>query len=349
MSLILNPANQRKWNKFKSNKRAYYSLLILVYTYLISLFSPLLINNKPLFVYSDGKLSFPIFFFYPEAKFTGENLTEPNYKKLNQSSLFQKEENFMVFPPIPYGVNEDNLDSLEEGSNPPNKPSLKHWFGTDDRGRDVFTRIIYGYRLAMTFSLILVFLEVILASIIGGIQGYFAGKLDLFLQRIIEILSAIPFLYLILIMGAFFGRSFTVLLVTYGALSWIGLSYYMRGEFLKLRKQQFVDAAKTLGASSTAIILRHLLPNSLTPLVTFFPFILVSAISVLSALDFLGYGIPAPNPSWGELIGQGRERLTSWWLITFPSLALFFTILLSGFVGEGLRDAFDPKDKVSYE
>ncbi|MCU0825431.1 MAG: ABC transporter permease, partial [Leptospira sp.] len=195
--MILNPANQRKWNKFKSNKRAYYSLLILVYTYLISLFSPLLINNKPLFVYSDGKLSFPIFFFYPEAKFTGENLTEPNYKKLNQSSLFQKEENFMVFPPIPYGVNEDNLDSLEEGSNPPNKPSLKHWFGTDDRGRDVFTRIIYGYRLAMTFSLILVFLEVILASIIGGIQGYFAGKLDLFLQRIIEILSAIPFLYLI--------------------------------------------------------------------------------------------------------------------------------------------------------
>lgn len=349
MSLILNPANQRKWAKFKANKRAYYSLLFLVYSYILSLFSPVLINNKPLFVYYESKVSFPILFFYPESNFGGENLTEPNYKKLNKSIQFQNKNNFMLFPPIPYGVNEDNLESLEEGSNPPSKPSLIHWFGTDDRGRDVFTRIIYGYRLAMTFSLILVFLEIILASIIGGIQGYFVGRLDLILQRIIEILSAIPFLYLILIMGAFFGRSFMVLLVTYGALSWIGLSYYMRGEFLKLRSQQFVDAAKTLGASSTSIILKHLLPNALTPLVTFLPFILVSAISVLSALDFLGYGIPAPNPSWGELIGQGRERLTTWWLITFPSLALFFTILLSGFVGEGLRDAFDPKEKVSYE
>lgn len=255
----------------------------------------------------------------------------------------------MLFPPVPFGVNEDNLESLEEGTNPPSTPTLRHWMGTDDRGRDVFTRIIYGYRLAMTFSLILIIVEILLASFIGGIQGYFMGRLDLFLQRIIEILSAIPFLYLILIMGSFFGRGFMVLIVTYGSLSWIGLSYYMRGEFLKLRKQQFVDAAKTLGASSFSIIMRHLLPNSITPLVTFLPFILISAISVLSALDFLGYGIPAPNPSWGELIGQGRERLTAWWLITFPSVALFLTILFSAFVGEGLRDAFDPKDKVAYK
>ncbi|TGK98898.1 ABC transporter permease [Leptospira levettii] len=349
MKFISNPANIRKWEKFKKNKRAYYSLLVLFYTYLISLFSPLLINNKPLFVLYEGSVSFPIFQFYPETKFGGNNLTEPNYKKLNRDPRFQDSSNRMVFPPIPFGVNEDNLDSLEEGTNPPSKPTFRHWMGTDDRGRDVFTRIVYGYRLAMTFSLILIVVEILLASFIGGVQGYFVGRLDLFLQRLIEILSAIPFLYLILIMGSFFGRGFMVLIVTYGSLSWIGLSYYMRGEFLKLRKQQFVDAAKTLGASSYSIIMRHLLPNSLTPLVTFLPFILISAISVLSALDFLGYGIPAPNPSWGELIGQGRERLTAWWLITFPSVALFLTILFSAFVGEGLRDAFDPKDKVVYE
>lgn len=349
MNFISNPANIRKWEKFKKNKRAYYSMLILFYTYLLSLFSPLLINNKPIFILYEGTVSFPIFSFYPETKFGGSNLTEPNYKKLSKESRFVDSKNQMFFPPIPFGVNEDNLESLEEGTNPPSTPTLRHWMGTDDRGRDVFTRIIYGYRLAMTFSLILIVVEILLASLIGGIQGYFMAKLDLFLQRIIEILSAIPFLYLILIMGSFFGRGFMVLIVTYGSLSWIGLSYYMRGEFLKLRKQQFVDAAKTLGASSFSIIMRHLLPNSITPLVTFLPFILISAISVLSALDFLGYGIPAPNPSWGELIGQGRERLTAWWLITFPSVALFLTILFSAFVGEGLRDAFDPKDKVVYE
>ncbi len=349
MNLISNPAYQRKWKKFKTNKRAYYSLLILFYSYLLSLFSPLLLNNKPLLIIYEGEYSFPIFNFYPESKFGGAEKTEPNYKDLNRKPQFQNSKNYMIFPLVPFGVNEDNLASLEEGANPPSMPTFRHWFGTDDRGRDVFTRIIYGYRLAMTFSLILVLVEIILAAIIGGIQGFYIGNVDLFLQRIIEILSAIPFLYLILIMGAFFGRSFMVLLVTYGALSWIGLSYYIRGEFLKLRNLAFVDAARSMGVPSRSIILRHMLPNSLTPLVTFLPFILISAISVLSALDFLGYGIPAPNPSWGELIGQGRERLSAWWLITFPSIALFMTILFAAFVGEGLRDAFDPKEKVTYK
>ncbi|GBF51046.1 ABC transporter permease [Leptospira ryugenii] len=348
MKIFNNPANVRKWNKFKANKKAYYSLLILFYSYFLSLFSPIIINNKPILMIVDNRVSFPIFFFYPASDFGLEEATEPNYKKLVKNPLFIQKNPFYLFPPIPYGVNEDNLDSLEEGMSPPTKPDAKHWFGTDDRGRDVFTRIIYGYRLAMTFSIILVILELFLASVIGGIQGYFVGKVDLVLQRLIEILSAIPFLYLILIMGAFFGRSFSVLLITYGVLSWIGLSYYMRGEFLKLRTLAFTDAARSMGASSFSILFKHLLPNALTPLVTFLPFILISAISILSALDFLGYGIPAPNPSWGELIGQGRERLTAWWLITFPSTALFLTILLAAFVGEGLRDAFDPKEKVLY-
>ncbi|WCL48541.1 ABC transporter permease [Leptospira sp. GIMC2001] len=345
----MNPNTKKRLSKFVSNKRAFYSLVVLMSAYAISIFAPLIANNKPLIVYYDGSIYFPIVSFYSEADFGGVNRTAPNYKKLKLRDDFVSGSSFMIFPPIPYGVNEDNLESLEDNVSPPNAPNWKHWLGTDDRGRDAFTRIFYGFRIALTFSLLLVFIEMFLAVIIGGVQGYFGGVLDITVQRIIEVLSSIPFLYLILIMGSFFGKGFAVLIVTYGALSWIGLSYYMRGEFLRLRNLQFIDAARALGVSTSTILFRHLLPNAITPLITFLPFTLISSISILSALDFLGYGIPAPNPSWGEMIGQGRERLTAWWLIAFPSFALFATIMLTAFVGEGLRDAFDAKDKVEYE
>lgn len=342
--------SKRKWSKFQRNRRAYFSFWFLVISYILSLFAPLAMNNKPILLQYENDYFFPILFFYSDKTFGGDYDTEANYKRLQlKNKEFQKGKNYMIFPLIPFGVNEDNLESLEVGENPPSPPSAKHLLGTDDRGRDVLTRIVYGYRLAMTFSLILVVIEIIIATFIGGLQGYLSGRFDLYLQRIIEIISAIPFLYLILVVGSFFGRGFLVLIFTYGLLSWIGLSYYIRGEFLRLRKLPFVEAAKVLGLSNSKILWKHILPNAVTPLVTFFPFVLISAISVLSALDFLGYGIPAPNPSWGELIGQGRERLTSWWLILFPSLALFFTILFSALVGEGLRDAYDPKELVVYE
>jgi microcin C transport system permease protein len=346
---MLNPNTKKRLLKFKNNKRAYYSFLILLISYVISLFAPLIANNQPLLVIYKGQPYFPVLFFYTEEDFGGVYKTKINYKKLAKREDFQTGESRIIFPLIPYGVNEDNLESLEVGVNPPSAPNPTHLLGTDDRGRDVFTRIFYGYRIAMTFSLLLVFVEMFLAVIIGGIQGYFGGVLDITMQRFIEVLSSIPFLYIILIMGSFLGTGFGVLLVTYGALSWIGLSYYMRGEFLRLRNFQFVDAARALGVSTYKILFRHLLPNAITPLVTFLPFTLISSISILSALDFLGYGIPAPNPSWGEMIGQGRERLTAFWLIGFPSLALFLTILLTAFVGEGMRDAFDSKEKVEYD
>lgn len=346
---MLNPNTKKRLIKFKKNKRAYFSLLILMVSYSISLFVPFIANNKPLILQYKGNLHFPVLFFYSEEDLGGDHKTKINYKKLKLREDFQSGESWMIFPPIPYGVNEDNLESLEVGTNPPSPPNFSHIMGTDDRGRDVFTRIFYGYRIAMTFSLLLVVVEMVLAILIGAIQGYFGGLLDISMQRFIEILSSIPFLYVILIMGSFLGTGFMVLLLTYGALSWIGLSYYMRGEFLRLRNLQFVDAARALGVSTPKILFRHLLPNAITPLVTFLPFTLISAISILSALDFLGYGIPAPNPSWGEMIGQGRERLTAYWLIAFPSLALFVTILLTAFVGEGLRDAFDAKEKVEYD
>jgi microcin C transport system permease protein len=346
---MMNPNTKKRLIKFKRNKRAFYSFLFLLISYTISLFAPIFMNNKPLIVSYNSDFYFPIFFYYSDSTFGGTNQTQPNYKQLQEREDFKNGDAIMVFPIFPYGVNEDNLESLEFGVTPPSKPSSSHFLGTDDRGRDVLTRIVFGYRIAMTFSLLLVFVEMLLAVVIGGFQGYFGGNLDIIVQRIIEILSSIPFLYIILIMGSFLGTGFMVLLVTYGLLSWIGLSYYMRGEFLRLRNHQFIDAARALGVSNTRIIFRHLLPNAITPLVTFLPFTLISSISILSALDFLGYGIPAPNPSWGEMIGQGRERISAWWLIAFPSFALFLTILLSAFVGEGLRDAFDSKEIIEYD
>ncbi len=342
----LNPNTLKRLQRFKNNKRAYYSFLILAITYILSLFAPLLVNNVPILVYYNKQMYFPIFSHVPEKAFEGNSESEPDYKKLNKSEKFKNSVNFILFTLVPYGINESNLADLDSNSYPPSKPDSKHWLGTDDRGRDVFTRIFYGYRISMSFSLILVFFEILIGVLLGGIQGYFSGYVDLFFQRVIEILSAIPFLYLILISGSFFGRSFTVLLITYATVSWIGISYYIRGEFYKLRNQQFVQSAIALGVPNFKIITRHIIPNALTPIVTFLPFMVIGSMSILSALDFLGYGIPAPNPSWGELISQGRERLSAWWLIAFPSFALFSVINLSSFVGEGLRDAFDSKEKI---
>ena len=345
----MSPALKKRFARFYKNKRARYSLAILLGSYVVSLFAPLLANNQPLLVYYNNSLYFPVAAYYPPETYGEPAHMRVNYKKLRQREDFSGGDNFIIFPPVSYGYNEDNLEQLRPGESPPSAPDASHWLGTDDRGRDVFTRVFYGYRNAMTFGLILVLLEIVIGSVIGGMQGFFAGVFDITIQRLIEILSAIPFLYLILIMGAMFGRGFGILIVTYGALSWIGISYYMRGEFYRIRSFQFVDAARAMGVKPLTIILRHILPNALTPIVTFMPFSLIAAISILSALDFLGYGIPAPNPSWGELIGQGRERLSAWWLIAFPSAALFVTILLASFIGEGLRDAFDSRDKVEYE
>ncbi|TGK11818.1 ABC transporter permease subunit [Leptospira fletcheri] len=345
----MNSLFERRFKKFRSNRRAWISLWILIVTYGISVLAPALANNQPWVVSYSDRFYFPIFSFYTDEAFGGVNLTSPNYKKLAKRSDFQQGKNWILFPPIPYGYNEDNLESLEGDDAPPSAPGKRHWLGTDDRGRDVFTRIFYAYRNSMSFGLVLVVVELLLGTIVGGVQGYFGKRTDIVLQRIIEILSAIPFLYLILIMGSFFGRGFFVLLITYAALSWIGISAYMRGEFYKLKTQTYVDAARALGASSWKIMWNHILPNAITPLLTFLPFTLIGAVGILSALDFLGYGIPAPNPSWGEMIGQGRENLRAWWLITFPSSALAMTILLTSFVGEGLRDSFDAKERTTYE
>lgn len=225
----------------------------------------------------------------------------------------------------------------------PFAPVKGHLMGVDSAGRDVLARVLYGLRTSMTFGLMLVAGSMILGIITGSLQGYFGGILDITAQRLIEIWSALPFLYIMILMGSTYGRSFSLLLFCYGLFNWIGISYYIRAEFLRLRKQPFVEAAKCMGISSYKIIFKHILPNGMVPVITFFPFSLVGAIGALAALDYLGFGLPPPTPSWGELLFQAQQYRWAWWLILYPSLALFIVMLLSVFIGEGIRNAYDPK------
>jgi microcin C transport system permease protein len=225
----------------------------------------------------------------------------------------------------------------------PFHPVENHPFGLDSAGRDVLSRIVYGLRISMTFGMVLVLASMTLGIILGAIQGYYGGLLDLLGQRLTEIWSALPFLYIMILMGAVLGRSFLLLLICYGMFNWIGISYYMRAEFLRLRRQAFVEAAQCLGLPTWKILLFHILPNALTPIITFAPFSLVGAIGSLAALDYLGFGLPPPTASWGEMLAQAQAFRWAWWLILYPSVSLFIVMLLGVFVGEGVRNAYDPK------
>lgn len=225
----------------------------------------------------------------------------------------------------------------------PLAPSADHLLGLDDTGRDVLARILYGFRTSMTFAIVLVFFSMALGVCIGALQGYFGGVVDMLSQRAIEIWQSLPFLYVMIFMGAVYGQSFLLLLFCYAIFNWIGISYYLRAEFLRLRRLPFVESARSLGLPTWRIIFIHMLPNALVPIITFFPFSLVSAISSLTALDYLGFGLPVPTPSWGELFKQAQNDPSAWWLILYPFLALFAVILLGVFIGEGARAAFDPK------
>jgi microcin C transport system permease protein len=231
----------------------------------------------------------------------------------------------------------------------PHRPVPGHWMGVDAAGRDVLARVLHGLRTSLLFGLLLTIWAMALGMLAGAVQGYFGGWTDISLQRIIEIWSALPFLYIMILVGSVMGRSFLLLLVCYGLFNWIGLSYYLRAEFLRLRSLPFVEAARCQGLSHARIIFRHILPNALTPVVTLLPFSLVGAIAALSALDFLGFGLPPLAPSWGELLQQAQYNRSAWWLVAFPSAALFLVMFLAVLIGEGLRDAFDPKPKTRLE
>ncbi len=334
-----------RFRRLKRIKRAYYSLWILGVAFAISLFSEFVVNDKPLYLRYQGRSYFPVFFFYSGQTFGGKYKTEADYLALKRNEEFQKQ-GFMIFPIIPHGP----LHSyLEKEGNPPHPPSGTHWLGTDSVARDVLARLIYGFRICMVFSLLLMLMGAILGIVIGGIQGYLGGTVDIGVQRLIEIWSSLPFLYVVILVGSVYGRSFILLLLIMVIFQWIGLSYYMRGEFLRLKNMTYVKAAKALGIGPTRIFFRQILPNALTPVVTIMPFTLIGGITALTALDFLGFGLPPPAPSWGELLSQGLKNLYAPWIAISTVSALFSTLLLATFIGEGVREAFDPKSEYRIE
>jgi microcin C transport system permease protein len=340
--LRISPITLRRFEKFKRMKRAYIAFWILMGIYMLSLFANFLANDQPLVVRYQGKYFFPVVHFYAGNHFGLGATDVPNYKVLKKSAAFQSDKNnFMIFPPIPYGPNEA---LLELSGNPPTPPTMQNWLGTDDRGRDILTRLLYGYRISFSFALLITSVSMVIGVIMGALQGYMGGFFDITMQRLIEIISALPFLYIVIIIGSSLGTSFITLLIIFALFDWIGISYFIRSEFLKLRETQFVEAARAMGVKDRKIMFRHILPNALTPIITFLPFDLIGAIFSLSALDFLGFGLPAPTPSWGELMHQGMGNLSSYWLSLYPALALFIVLLLIAFVGEGIRDAFDPRE-----
>ncbi len=344
---------RKRIRKFKTLKRGYYSFLILTIAYAISFILPVLINSKALVVRYNGEYYFPITTYYPASEFGMNAIGEPDYRQLKLQLSERNTGDWALMPLHPYSSTESLLDLP---GTPPHAPSGEHPLGTDDRGRDVLARLAYGFNVSLTFAILVLIFSEGVGVIVGALLGYFGGKLDILGQRFIEIWSSLPFLYTIIIISSIVvpiyipGRnlllqpSFWLLIIILAVFEWVGITYYIRGEFYREKAKDYVGAAIAMGQSDTKIMFKHILPNSLTPLISFAPFTIVANISALVALDFLGFGLPAPTPSWGELIGQGVENLTKWWLVFFPLVAFFLTLLLIVFIGEAVREAFDPKE-----
>jgi microcin C transport system permease protein len=344
---------RRRLRKFRRLKRGYYSFLLIVGAYVGSFLLPLLANSAALVVKYQGRYFFPIANYYPASQFGLTEFGEPNYRELKATFAQAGQGNWVLMPLYPYGPNESLLDA---SSSPPNPPSREHALGTDDRGRDVLVRLAYGFNVSMTFALLVTTFGLLAGVGVGSMLGYFGGRLDIFGQRAIEVWSSLPFLYTIIIVssvvvpiylpgrGPLLQPSFWLLVVILAAFDWMGITYYVRGEFYREKAKDYVGAAIATGVSEAGIMFGQILPNALTPVVSFAPFTIVANISSLVALDFLGFGLPAPTPSWGELIGQGMENLTKWWLVFYPLGVLFVTLLLVVFIGEAIREAFDPKE-----
>lgn len=330
----------RSWLRFKSNRRGYISLWIFLMLFVLSLFAEVLSNDKPIIVSYNGSYHFPVFKAYPESFFGGDFDTEADFNDPYVRELLSKGDNWAWYPLNPYSY--DTINYFTKHPNPA-PPSMDNLLGTDDHGRDVLARLIYGFRLSVVFALGLTFLGIIMGVVAGSIQGYFGGKLDLFAQRVIEIWSSMPELYLLIIFASIFTPSMLLLLLILSLFGWMGLADYVRAEFLRGRNMDYVMAARALGVSNRNIMFKHLLPNSMTPVVTFLPFRISGAIIALTSLDFLGLGVPPPTPSLGDLLAQGKGNISAWWLSLFTFIVLVGTLNLLIFIGEGVRAAFDTR------
>ena len=374
---------QKRINKFKSIKRGYYSLIIILCLYGLSISAPLFFNSKALVVKYNNEYYFPLFNSIInaeniEAKDLGQfeikgkkKYGEPHYRLLKKQYESENEGNWIILPLYPYDPYEEVISEKDEqffDSNSNGKwdlkesfidengngirdkykytnfPSSQHLLGTDNQGRDVLSRLVYGFNISMTFAVVCCFLSYILGIMIGGILGYFGGKIDLLGLRIIELYSSIPFLFLLMILATFIKPTVYILAVMYVILSgWIGITWYIRGEFLREKSKDYVSAAVSMGQSHWNVMFKHILPNSLTPIITFAPFGIIGYIFALVSLDYLGFGLQPPTPSWGELISQGKANLQYWHLIVAPLTALGGSLFLITFIGEAIREAFDPK------
>lgn len=333
------PLNQRRWFNFKANRRGYFSLWIFLLLFGISLFAELIVNDNPLIVSYNSHLYFPIFISYPETTFGGEFETETRYRDPFIRNVMQ-EHGWMIWPLVPFSYNTINYDLTQPAPSPPDRTN---WLGTDDQGRDVLARLIYGFRISILFGLTLTLLSSVIGIIAGALQGYYGGFVDLLMQRFIEIWGGMPVLFLLIIMASLVQPNFWWLLILMLMFSWMSLVHVVRVEFLRARNLDYVRAARALGASNRIIMFRHMLPNAMVATLTFLPFVLNHSITTLTALDFLGFGLPPGSASLGELLNQGKNNLQSPWLglSAFSVLALMLTLLI--FVGEAVRDAFDPR------
>lgn len=333
---------QKRWAKFKSLKRGWYSFLLLSFLFLFSFLNPLLINSRALVVHHDGQTRFPIVEGHIEARDLGQRVIgEARYRDLKTQYAEADEGDWVLLPPYPYHPNESLLKEMEGA--PPHAPSREHWMGTDDRARDVFARLAYGFQISIGFGLGVVSCSYLIGMTVGAILGFFGGRIDIFGQRLVEIWAGLPFLYTVIIISAMVRPSVVLLVPLLAIFRWVGISFYMRGEFYREKSKDYVAAAIAQGESNASLIFRHILPNSLTPIVSFAPFALVGAITSLVGLDFLGFGVQPPTPSWGELVGQGLANITSWHLVFFPLGAMFMTLIMVVFIGEAVREAFDPR------
>lgn len=324
---------------FKQNRRGYYAFIAFAVLFFISLFAEFIANDKPWLMSYEGKLYFPIFKTYPETTFGGDFETEANYRDPYLEKIITQK-GWMIWPPIRYSYQTINYQLTMPA---PARPSSENLLGSDDQGRDVLARLIYGFRTSVLFGLVLTLISSVIGIIAGGTQGYFGGRYDLFFQRFIEIWSGLPILYMLIILGSFVEPNFWWLLGLMLLFSWMGLVSVVRAEFLRARNFDYVRAAQALGVSNRVIMWRHVLPNAMVATLTYLPFILNSSITTLTSLDFLGFGLPPGSPSLGEMLTQGKNNLQAPWLGMTSFLAIACLLSLLIFVGEAVRDAFDPR------
>jgi microcin C transport system permease protein len=330
----------RAWRRFRRNRLGLWSLVLFLTLVILSLFAEVISNDRPLLVRYNGQFYFPMVHSYPETTFGGDFLTETDYLDPFIKQQLSKGDNFALYAPNPYGPKTLNYFAKEPN---PSKPTRDNLLGTDDRGRDMLAQLIYGFRLSVLFALALTVIGVVIGVVTGAIQGFFAGRTDLAFQRFIEIWDSMPELYLLIIFSAIFAPSVALLLILLSLFGWMGLSQYVRAEFLRNRQMDYVRAAKALGVGNGRIMWKHILPNSMTPVITFLPFRMSAAILALTSLDFLGLGVPPGTPSLGELLSQGKNNIDAWWISLSTFAVLVVTLLLLTFMGDALRDALDPR------